>query len=125
MFVRILRHILVVCCLLPASIAHAEKACCEGEVCAQHSPKTDRFQSVREVVDYIIAVAPPQHLKKLKHYSRSEFLGMHFKLDDNFDERLGLKDGNQALLEDAEAKGHRRAWRNIRIALWEQLQEME
>lgn len=125
MFVRILLQILVASSLLPASTVHAEEACCEGEVCEHHSAKTDRFQTVQEVVDYIISIAPPQHLKKLKHYSRSKFLGMHFKLDDKFDERLGLKDGNQTLLDDAEAKGHRRAWRNIRIALWEQLQELE
>lgn len=80
---------------------------------------------MQEVVDYIIAVAPPRHLKTLGQHAKSKFLSMHFKLDDEFDQRLGLKDGNQALLDDAGAKGHRRAWRNIRIALWEQLQEME
>ena len=50
---------------------------------------------------------------------------MYFKLDKEFDERLALKDGNQALLDDAGAKSHRRAWRTIRIAFWEALQELE
>mgnify|MGYP001565425158 CR=1 FL=1 len=125
MFIRILIQYLLLACSLAASTTYADEPCCEEEICT-HPPTTPtQFQTVQEVVDYIIAVAPPQHLKKLRDYSRSEFLGMYFKLDDEFDQRLGLKDGNQALLNDAEAKGHRRAWRNIRIALWEQLQELE
>jgi hypothetical protein len=125
MFTRMSPYLLIVLCSQLTSSAFFEDACCTEEVCEHQSKQTPRFQTVQEVVDHIISVAPPQHLKTLGQQSRSEFLGMHFKLDEAFDQRLGLKDGNQALLDDAGAKGHRRAWRNIRIALWEKLQELE
>lgn len=119
MFTRFFLRLLIPSCVLLVPSILAE------EPGNPSSSKIERFQTVEEVVAYIISVAPPQHLKTLKNYSRSKFLGMHFKLDDEFDQRLGLKDGNQALLDDADAKGHRRAWRTIRIALWEKLQRLE
>lgn len=116
---------LILSCAVLTSATAEEKTCCTEAVCEHEASTTNHFQTVQEVVNYIMSVAPPQSLQKLKNNSKSEFLGMYFKLDDEFDQRLGLKDGNQALLDDAGAKGHRRAWRNIRIAFWEALQELE
>lgn len=84
-----------------------------------------RFKTVDEVIAYIISVAPPTHLRKLKQYSKYEFLRLDMNLDDDFDERLGLSDGNTALLEDAGTKSARRAWYKIRAALWEKIQQLE
>jgi hypothetical protein len=112
------------CLSLLANTAPDEK-CGEDEGRA-HQPSTpERFQTVQEVVAYVLSVAPPQHLRTLKNYSKSSFLNLSFKLDDDFDRRLALRDGNTALLDDAGTKSHRRAWRTIRIALWEALQKLE
>ena len=97
----------------------------DDETGAHPSTTPARFKTVQEVVDYIMSVAPPQHLKTLKKHSKYSFLSLNFKLDDDFDRRLALKDGNAALLEDAGTKSPSRAWRNIRIAFWEALQKLE
>ena len=109
--------------LTPA--APGSEKCCDEEVCARDSAAAARFATVKEVVDYVMAVAPPQHLRTLKKHSKSSFLRLSFKLDDNFDRRLALKDGNTALLTDAGTKSHRRAWRTIQIALWEEIQKLD
>lgn len=122
---RIVYSLVILSCALLAPAGAVEKTCCDAAVCEHESTSPERFQTVQEVVDYIMSVAPPQHLQTLKQHSQSKFLGMYFKLDKEFDERLALKDGNQALLDDAGAKSHRRAWRTIRIAFWKALQELE
>jgi hypothetical protein len=88
-------------------------------------PQLERFKTVQEVVDYVLSVAPPAHLRKLKQYSKWEFLRMDMKRDQAFDERLGLSDGNTALLEDAGTKSPRRAWDAIRTVLWEEIQKLD
>ena len=111
--------------LSAANTAASDEKCCDEEDCAHNPTASERFETVQEVVAYIMSVAPPQHLRTLKKYSKYKFLSLSFKLDDDFDRRLALKDGNTALLKDAGTKSHSRAWRTIRIALWEELQKLE
>lgn len=122
---RIFHSLVILSSVILASAGAEEKTCCNEAICEHEATNSELFQTVQEVVDYIMSVAPPQHLQTLKQHSQSKFLGMYFKLDKEFDQRLALKDGNQALLDDAGAKTHRRAWRTIRIAFWEALQELE
>lgn len=105
--------------------AEPTKTCCDEAECEHPPAAPKRFKTVDEVVAYILSVAPPQHLKKLKQYSKYEFLRLEFKLDQEFDDRLGLSDGNTALLEDAGTKSARRAWGKIRSALWEKIQKLD
>ncbi len=70
-------------------------------------------------------MAPPEGLRALKGHSKSDFLNLSFGLDDDFERRLAFKAGNSALIADAGAKNRWKAWRNIRVALWEAVQELE
>jgi len=105
--------------------AEPTKTCCAEAECEHPAAAPEGFKTVDEVVAYILSVAPPQHLKKLKQYSKYEFLRLDFKLDKEFDERLGLSDGNTALLQNAGTKSARRAWDKMRIALWEKIQKLD
>ena len=111
---------------LPLSAANPPEEKNYDDEAGAHQPAAPaRFETVQEVVDYIMSVAPPQHLQTLKKHSKYSFLSLSFKLDDDFDRRLALKDGNTPLLEDAGTKSPSRAWRTIRIAFWEALQKLE
>tara|TARA_R110002167_G_scaffold130495_1_gene313961 strand:+ start:414 stop:791 length:378 start_codon:yes stop_codon:yes gene_type:complete len=122
---RILYWVLALLWLSLSAATSAAEKCGDDEAGVHQSAAPERFETVQEVVDYIMSVAPPQHLKTLKKHSKYSFLSLNFKLDDDFDRRLALKDGNTALLKDAGTKSPNRAWRTIRIAFWEALQKLE
>ncbi|GAB5560318.1 MAG: hypothetical protein SynsKO_19650 [Synoicihabitans sp.] len=122
------RHFLFIA-LWPTALftgaAEDTPSCCDQNPCEHVADKLTRFTTVQEVVDHVFAVAPAAALRSLKKHSKYDFLSMNFGLDEDFERRLALKDGNVALIADAGAKNHRRAWRNIRVAIWEAIQEME